>query len=148
MTRPLPDWEYDDHVKRVFKKWKADLASQPSEAASHPSPVLQFMTYEQLVHELSRYEYRPGWELSIFNDPWEGPCLYVEMTVADGYCPSATIDLRIRSAIPPMYDSNHFGYWLLWRLDQIERHECREMLHCDGKPLVDPHAPIEPGSDR
>jgi hypothetical protein len=66
--------------------------------------------------------------------------------VADGYNPKQTVQVRIRSAIPPMFDTNHFGYWLLWRLDQIERHECREYLKRDGVCLFDPHDPIEPTS--
>jgi hypothetical protein len=104
----------------------------------------RFLTYEELAREIARYTYRKGWDLSVFLDPWEGPCLYIVADVADGYHPERTVQLRIRSNIPPMADANAFGWWILWRVSQIESHEVREMLRRDGELLVDPHDPAEP----
>lgn len=107
----------------------------------------QFLTFEALAQEITRYTYRPGWGLEVFNDPWEGPCLYVTMTLPDAMDPTgkATTSIRVRSAVPPIPSAEYFGHWLLWRLDQIERHECREFLRRDGEQLFNPHNPIEPG---
>lgn len=103
------------------------------------------LTFEQLSDELNRYEYRHGqWKLDIYNDPHEGPCLDVTAVVPDSYNPGETTTLRIRSAIPPIETAEYFGKWLLWRLMQIEVHECREMLWRDGWVYRDPHDPLQP----
>lgn len=34
-----------------------------------------------------------------------------------------------------------FGAWLMWQLDDFERHETREWLRRDGDLVDDPHAP-------
>jgi hypothetical protein len=104
----------------------------------------RFLTPDELQDELAHFTYRPGWKLEVFVDPWEGPCLYVSATVVDGYDHAKTVDLGIRSLIPPMRTRPAFADWLLWRMLQIESHECREYLHRNGKPWVDPHDPIEP----
>ncbi len=106
----------------------------------------QFLSAEQLSAELAQFSYRPGWSMQIFVDPWEGPCLYVVADVVDGYHPKETVELRIRSAVPPIPSYDYFAIWLQWRLAQIESHECREYLHRGGKPVFDPHDPVEPGS--
>lgn len=107
----------------------------------------RFLTYEELRTELARYSYRPGWDLSIFLDPWESSCLYVVADVPDAYNPGHTVELRIRSAIPPIPSAEYFGIWLTWRLQMIESHEGREYLQLreTGRPLYDPHDPAEPG---
>lgn len=104
-----------------------------------------FLTFEQIRDEVARFTYRPGWHLSAFDDPFEGPCFYVVADVPNGYRPEETVELRIRSNIPPIPDPEYLAVWVWWRLDLIERHETREFLHRDGKPWSDPHDPIEPG---
>lgn len=107
------------------------------------SDAPEFLTLEELQDEIEEYTYRPGWELSVFADPWEGPCLYVKATVENAY-QKEPLEIRVRSLIPPIPDAEYFGHWLLWRLIQIENHEAREFLRYGGEPLFDPHDPIEP----
>jgi hypothetical protein len=109
------------------------------------SDAPQFLTSGELAAELARYTYRPGWALSVFVHPWEGPFLRIRASVVNAYDHSADrIELRINSPIPPMRDPEAFGHWLLWRLMMVEIHEAREFLHRDGRMLVDPHDVIEP----
>lgn len=105
-----------------------------------------YLTYEDLAEEIKLYTYRPGWALTVFLDPFEGPCLYVVAKVEDSYNPGQLVPLRIRSIIPPMPSLDYFGEWLLHRVIQIELHEAREYLKRDGKMIIDPHDPIEPGA--
>lgn len=105
----------------------------------------QFLSLTELQGEIARYSYRPGWVLQVFADPWEGPCLYVVADVLNGYHPDQAVELRIRSAIPPIPSREYFAVWLAWRLGQIESHESREYFQRDGKPVFDPHDPVEPG---
>lgn len=98
------------------------------------------LTYQELAGELAKYTYRAGWTLSVFMHEYDGPTLFVVATVKDGYNPSKLIDLGVKSPIPPMWSTEQFGKWLLWRLLMIESHECREMLRYNGKLVADPHA--------
>lgn len=98
------------------------------------------LSYEELVAEIARYSYRPYWTLSVLSHPYDGPTLFVVAPVLDGYDSSKTIDLGVRSPIPPMHSTGQFGEWLLWRLLLIESHECREMLRYNGDLIADPHA--------
>jgi hypothetical protein len=106
--------------------------------------VPRFLSYDELAYLVGRFEYKPGWRLSVYSDVWEGPVLRIVASLPDSYHPDETIELRINSRIPPMQTESDFAHYLLWRLDQIERHECRENLRLDGKILYDPHDPIEP----
>jgi hypothetical protein len=109
------------------------------------SDAPRFLTAEELAAELARFAYRPGWRLSVFVHPWEGPFLRIRASVVNAYDPTADqVELRINSPIPPMRDAEAFAHWLLWRLGMVELHEAREFLHRDGKPFVDPHDVIEP----
>lgn len=104
-----------------------------------------FLSAEEITAELRRYTYRPGWRLDVFVDVWEGVCLYVRVPVVNAHDFAADkLELRIRSLIPPMRDVCALGEWLLWRLVQVEIHEAREFLRCDGELVSDPHDPIEP----
>lgn len=96
-----------------------------------------------LQAEIGHYTYRPDWTLAVDVDPHEGPVLWVIADVVDGYQPDSTTRLRVRSLIPPMSDRAAFQVWLLWRLGQIEWHECREMLRYDGALVADPHVVLE-----
>jgi hypothetical protein len=104
-----------------------------------------YLTLEQLQAEIKRYTYRSGWAMSVFGDPFEGPCFYLEADVRDAYDPGKTVPLRIRAVIPPIPTREYFGEWLQKRLIEVEIHECREYLRRDGKILYDPHDVIEPG---
>lgn len=109
------------------------------------SEAPQFLSLTELQDEVDQFSYRPGWSLDVFADPWEGPCLYVVANVENGYDPDQVIELRVRSAIPPIPSRGYFAIWLQWRLQQIELHESREYLRRDGRPVFDPHDPVEPG---
>jgi hypothetical protein len=104
----------------------------------------RFLTYEQLADCITRAEYKPDWTISVFNDPYEGPCLYLTADVVDGYDHTKTVPLRIRSNIPHCTTPGDFYRWLQWRLIQVEIHEAREYVHVDGEPWSDPHDVIEP----
>jgi hypothetical protein len=114
----------------------------------HEAP--RFLSYDELRLELENFSYRPGWDLSVFMDPWEGPCLYVVADVANAYSSGETTELRIRSNIPPIQSVAYFAMWLQWRLQLIELHESREYFRhrADGRPVFDPHQVIEPGGKR
>ena len=103
------------------------------------------MTYSELEAATQKIEYRPGWQISVFQDPHEGPKLRVVATVIDGYHPDQTTDLGINSRIPDIIENeDQFYRWILWRLLEIEAHECREYFRVDGRLYRDPHDPIEP----
>lgn len=103
------------------------------------------MTYSELEAAVSKIEYRPEWKISVFQDPHEGPKLRVVAKVIDGYHPDKLIDLGISSRIPDIIENEDQLYrWILWRLLEIEAHECREYFRVDGKLFRDPHDPIEP----
>lgn len=103
-----------------------------------------FLSHLQLAAQINSYTYKPGWQLSVFHDVWEGSVLRIVADLPDAYHSSQTVQLRVNSRIPPMRSDLDFDHYVLWRLDQIERHECREWLRRNGKPLYDPHDPIEP----
>lgn len=107
----------------------------------------RFLSYEELRDEIGQYTYRPGWQLTVFHDPWEGPCLYIVADVPDAYDSERTTELRIRSNIPPIPSAAYFAVWLQWRLALVESHEAREYLRhrSTGRPVFDPHNPVEPG---
>jgi len=104
----------------------------------------QFLNLSEYDLILNEVGYKPEWTISVFEDPYEGPCLYLTADVVDGYDHSKTVPLRIRSNIPPHRNREEFLIWLQWRLIQIEIHECREYFHVNGKPWSDPHDVIEP----
>jgi hypothetical protein len=59
----------------------------------------------------------------------------------NAYKPSETIELGIRSPLPPFADTDALHAWLMWRLARIEMHELREFYRVDGVPVDDPHKP-------
>lgn len=98
------------------------------------------LTVGQIEALLERVTYRPGWQLTVYEDPWEGPHLRIVATMPNAYRPDETVDVGINSAIPPMPDADAFLLWLQARLIRVESHESREFLHLDGRPVFDPHA--------
>jgi hypothetical protein len=109
------------------------------------SEAPQFLSLTELQAEIAAFSYQPGWTMEICQDPWEGPFLYVVANVIDGYHPEQTVELRIRSNVPPIPSREYFAIWLQWRMDQIALHESREYLRRGGRPVFDPHDPVEPG---
>jgi hypothetical protein len=105
-----------------------------------------FLSFEQMQRALARLSYKPGFELSLFMHPFEGPFLQVKVETPDGYDPSKTVTLTINSMIPEwlIETEDHLFRYVLWRLHKIEAHETCEFLHVDGKPYRDPHDFIEP----
>lgn len=105
----------------------------------------QMLPYADIEATVSRMAYRPGWSLSTFIDPHEGPKLRILASVPDGYHPGRSIDLGITARIPTLVRSRaDLAEWVLWRLLEVEAHECREYFRIGGVLYRDPHDPIEP----
>lgn len=94
----------------------------------------------EITSEVAKVTYRPGWSLHVYEAGFEDPWLLVlARDVPDSYHPGQTIDLGIRSPIPPMESVDQLRRWLIWRLGRVESHEAREWLQVDGHPIFDPH---------
>jgi hypothetical protein len=102
------------------------------------------LTHDEIVREVARMSYRPGWVLSVFLDPFEGSCFRVVASVPNAYRPDEPTELRVNSRMPPLADLDALRVWVWHRLDLIERHECREWFKIDGRLVFDPHSPVEP----
>jgi hypothetical protein len=91
---------------------------------------------------LSRFTFWPGWEFEPYFDKHLGLMVFIKATVPDAYNPGETVDLGIRSRVPPsaMRSKDALGEWLLWRLEEAFIHEVREGLRFDGELVDDPHA--------
>jgi hypothetical protein len=98
------------------------------------------LSAERLQEIVAEVSYRDSWTMTIDDEPWEGPVLWIVADVPNSYRPNETVTLRIESKVPPMADRDAFLAWLLWRLIQIESHEAREWFKVDGKTWSDPHA--------
>jgi len=95
---------------------------------------------DDLNNLLFDVKYRPGWKISVHHpDPYQGVYLSVIADVPNAYDENKTTQLRIHSPIPPMHTPADFYRWLLWRLCQIEIHECMEWFRVSDKPYSDPH---------
>lgn len=117
--------------------------------ASREDPVRlqeapKVMTYDEIREAVARRSYKPGWELSTFLDPFEGPVFRVVLKIENAYRRGELIPLRINSRMPPIPDEGYLDLWILWRLSQIELHEVREFYARDGEMVFDPHDPVEP----
>jgi len=99
------------------------------------------LTVNELVDELALFDYRPGWNLSIGVDWWEGPFLRVTATVANAFDPEKDVHLGITAYISPndRATPGHFHRFLDWRLGRVASHEHREWLRYRGEALNDPH---------
>lgn len=98
------------------------------------------LTLPDIQGALDRITYRPDWTFTAYEDQWEGPHLLIVAPVPNSYRPTETVDLGIRSPLPPMPDTEALHRWLAWRLGRVENHEMREWFKVDGRPLFDPHA--------
>jgi hypothetical protein len=109
----------------------------------------QLMTLRQLNEALKEVTYRSGYNIEVFNNPYEGPYLSVKVWVEDASNSGGELELRINSPIPNIarYDNEHFYEWLLERLIKIEIHEVCEFFRVGGVKFYDPHNPIEPPSE-
>lgn len=103
-------------------------------------PVTAPLTVPELQAALDRVTYRPGWTFTAYEHPFEGPHLLIVAPVPNAYRPEETVDLGIRSPLPPMWTEHGLIVWLAWRLGRVESHEMREWLRVDGRAPFDPHA--------
>lgn len=94
----------------------------------------------EIVAEVARYQLAPGWTVTAYEHPFEGPYVCFEGVVADGYELDRTVVVKIRSAVPPVTDADGLRVWLLWRWLIIGSHEWREMFRYDGALVADPHS--------
>jgi hypothetical protein len=97
---------------------------------------------EAIVHHLANRRWRPGWTLTVCEDPWEGLFVRFVGPVQDSYDPENTIDIGFPAWLPPMLTTEQLDYWVQWRLNRQESHEGREfyMSRCANRPVFDPHA--------
>jgi hypothetical protein len=93
----------------------------------------------EVAAEVARVTYKPGWSFHVYMDDWEGPHILIVAPTPNAYCPTETIDLGIRSAMPPFFSADAVHVWLMWRLDRIETHELREFYRVDDVAIADPH---------
>jgi hypothetical protein len=93
----------------------------------------------EIADQLERVSYKPGWSFEIYEHRWEGPHIFIVAPTSNAYRPSETIELGIRSPLPPFADADALHAWLMWRLGRIESHELREFYRVDGQPIADPH---------
>jgi hypothetical protein len=98
------------------------------------------LSTRELQDQVGEYAYRPGWRLIVREDEFEGAALWILADLDNSYRPGETVEVRIRSLIPPMVSRWEFERWLAWRLRLVEIHESREWFRRDGKPVFDPHA--------
>lgn len=102
----------------------------------------EVLSTDQIRSCLERFEYKPGWSVSVFDDAFEGQKIrIVAEGLQDSYNPGQTIDLGVNSFLAPVMDEWDLKRWLYWRISRIELHELREFLKWDGHLVWDPHAP-------
>lgn len=105
----------------------------------------QMLPFADLVAMAREMRWRPGWHLSVFMDPHEGPKLRAVGSEPDGYHPGQVIALGISARIPSLVRTEaDFLEWVLWRLLEVDAHECREMFRYRGELVRDPHDPVVP----
>jgi hypothetical protein len=97
----------------------------------------------EIAEELERVSYKPGWSFEAYEDRWEGPHILIVVKAVSAYRPVETLDLGIRSALPPFAHPSDLHDWLMWRIGRIEMHELREFYRVDGRLVDDPHASEE-----
>lgn len=97
----------------------------------------------EVAAELELVTYKAGWSFGLYEDRWEGPHILIVVPTPNAYRPTETIELGVRSPLPPFADADALHSWLMWRLGRIESHELREFYRVDGKIVDDPHAPAE-----
>lgn len=102
------------------------------------------LTFTELSDELSYYTYRPGWMMTLWEDPMQGILLHIVAEVENAYDTSEPVVLKINTWLPPMHTKKQFGEFLAWRLRQIEIHESMEWLKRRGVCLEDPHKDVDP----
>lgn len=101
---------------------------------------MTYLSDADVATVLASVTYRPGWSFGLIRDPHEGlQVRIVARGVPNSYRPDETIDLGITSWLPPQRTAEDLLDWLLWRLQRIESHECREWLRHDGELVSDPH---------
>jgi hypothetical protein len=98
-----------------------------------------------MQHELARYTYRPGWEMTISTVPNRPATLIVRYPAADSRNPGHERWFRAHRPIvqfPPPPGVNReewFARTLQAILLDLEAHESREWLRRDGQLVDDPH---------
>lgn len=99
------------------------------------------MTEADFRDALDRVTWFPGWVLRIYTHGDEGPGVLLCGEMPDTRDPDgASIQLLVRSPIPPCATEDDFYDWLDWRLKRLAIHEHHENFRIDGKVRTDPHA--------
>jgi len=108
------------------------------------------LSFEQVKNIVADCRYRPGWTFTVYGalpDP-EHPMLLIDGVVPDAYDHAKTSNIGVRVAMPRDFQTRKEVLdWLLWCLQRIEIHECREFFQVRDKS-VDPFGPrFEPWSN-
>jgi hypothetical protein len=93
----------------------------------------------EINEHLAGITYKPGWKFSAYEDRYEGQHIFILAALPNAYRADETMDIGVRTAVPPLLTTEQLDEWLIWRLIRIESHEAREFLQRDGKPIFDPH---------
>lgn len=101
-------------------------------------PVLDL---DELRAELDQVTYWPEYRFRLYQHPHEGIWICITADLPDALNqPGERTTINVRSAVPPIPAANYFHTWLLWRLERIGSHECREGYRVAGQLVFDPHA--------
>lgn len=103
---------------------------------------------QEITRLLERCGYRPGWTITAQHAPvgthvW----ILIDAEVPDSESHARTTRIGVRAVVPHYHEDEYFFRWLAWRLQRIERHECREFFWVDGEPWDSPHKVPQPKHD-
>lgn len=124
--------------------WQEDLAQQVFEGIHSGWTSYGGMTASELVQEVARYSFMPGWRLRVqFSGPQETGMpmarLVVETMMPDSYRLGVEGPFRSIHMVPPYVEPEMFPHWMLHAFEHIVIHECHEWLKRDGVHVRDPH---------
>jgi len=98
------------------------------------------LTATEMLEILSRHQYKPNWNLTVYESAWHGPTFRMEVEVENSSQPGEKTVLGINSLVPRVRSERQFLEWVMSRLIEAEIHEAREFFRdSSGKPVFDPH---------
>lgn len=113
------------------------------------------MSTQDVAVIVGRRVYKPGWVLGVYEGDLDGPHVVIAARVEDSYRPGETAPLDVHAVVPDaaLESELAFDKWLVWRLGQVEIHECREWYRrTDAGPASDRVRPVfnphRDGADR
>lgn len=98
------------------------------------------LSLEEIREELADVLYKPGWHFEAYQHREEGIWVAIHVSLENSYRPGQSVDICVRSPLPPIPDTDYLHVWMNWRLDRIDNHERREWYRVRGEIRDDPHA--------